>query len=311
MFSLYSLSKLSDEKQFSDKNDTKNKLYTTMVSIPSRSIRSISSLKYYLFTIRQYKTNTEKILKMEQLILKATLSKKDEHYSNSLLLVRLNPKEKYSICIYYYQMNSSTQIPDLFLCQDIIHDHLKHSVHGLLFVLTQYSIIFGILIVLQGLFSMRKRRLAHIVRQHLINKTQKLRSTLSSVSLIRQSFSSMDATNQHQQHMTMNGYINHHENKLEKRIILSPAIILNEPSPINTNTFDEDEPFLKLTTNKNHVQFFCSIDETSDDNESNDFQIDRIYQEPYGDRSDALLSMAHILDTNKPWSKHNHDTVPI
>jgi hypothetical protein len=319
IFSLYSLSKLSNEKAFSDKNDNKKNLYSTMVSIPSRSIDSIYSLKYYLFTIRQYKTNKEIVLKMEQLILKTTPLKKDEHFSNSLLLIRLNPKEKYSICIYYYQMNISTQISDLFICQHIRHDHLKHSVHGLLFVLTQYSIILGILIVLQGLFSMRKRRLAHIIHQHLINKTQRLRSTLSSVSLVRQSFSSIDATTEHQ-HNTINSHINYKENKLKKRIISSPAIVLSEPSTTlsnnnnnNTKNLDENEPFLKLMSNKNHVHFFFGLEEGSDDNESNDFQndtkvnpqISSTHNEPYGDRSDALLSMAHILDTNKPWSKHN------
>jgi predicted RND superfamily exporter protein len=140
---------------------------------------------------------------------------------------------------------------------------------------------------------MRKRRLAHIVHQHLINKTQRLRSTLSSVSLVRQSFSSIDTTTE-QQHKTISGRVHHQENKLKKRIISSP-----------------DEPFLKLISNKNHVHFFFGLDEGSDDNESNTSlnpQIRTTHNEPYSDRSDALLSMAHILDTNKPWSKHNHHT---
>jgi hypothetical protein len=294
-----------------------------MVSIPSRSIHSIHSLKYFLFTIRQYKTNTEKILKMEQLILKTTPSRKDEHFSNSLLLIRLNPIEKYSVCIYYYQVNSSTEMPDLFLCQDIRHDHLKDPVHGLFFILTQYSIILGILIVLQGLFSMRKRRLTHIIHQHFINKTQKLRSTLSSVSLVRQSFSSMDAITEQQQHNIMNDHRTHQENKLTKRIISSPAIVLSESSIPSSTTItsnpDENEPFLRLTSNKNHVHFFFTLDEGSDDSESNDSQNDPTLNstvsstnnEPYADRSDSLLSMAHILDINKPWSKHNHHTIPV
>jgi hypothetical protein len=184
-------------------------------------------------------------------------------------------------------------MPDLFICQDIIHDHSKHPVHGLVFVLTQYSIILGILIVLQGLFSMRKRRIAHIIHQHLINKTQRIRSTLSSVSLVRQSFSSMDAAQ-------------NHENELKKRITSSPAIILSdESSPKNLPKHsDENEPFLKLLSNKNHVHFFCSFDEGSDDSESNDIPTLNPSIEPYSDQSDALSSMAHILDSSKPWSKH-------
>jgi hypothetical protein len=285
-----------------------------MVSIPSRSIQTIYSLKYYLFTIRQYKTNTKKVLEIQQLLLKKTPLRNYEHFSNSLLLVRLNPKEKYSICIYYYQRNSSTQMPDLFICQDIMHDHLKPSVHGLLFVLTQYSVILGILIILQGLFSMRKRRLAHIVHQHLINKRRRSQSTVSSVSLVRQSFSSMDGTTEQKNHIMNGGLVNHEDNRLKKRIISSPAIILSDSSvPLHngTNSLDEDEPFLKLTSTKNHVHFLLGLDEGSDDNESEDNQIDTKLNEPYGDRSDALLSMAHILDTNKPWLKHNHHIMPV
>jgi hypothetical protein len=317
VFSLFSISKLSNEKNSSNKNIKKINLFPNMISIPSRSIQSIYSLKYFLFTIRQYKTNTEKVIqKIEPLILKTTPLRNYEHFSNSLLLSRLNPKERYSICIYYYQNNSSIEMPNFIICQDLMHDHLKHSVHGLLFILTQYSIILGILIVLQGLYSMKKRRLAHIVHQRLMDKAQRLCSRLSSVSLIRQSCSSMDATLE-QQTNAINGHINHEENKLKKRIISSPAIVLNEPSII-VNNGDEHEPFLKLSSAKNHVHFVLGLDGGFDDNESEDILSDTTlnlrspptHSEPYDDRSDAFLSMAHILDTNKPWSKYNNPTIP-
>ena len=228
---------------------------------------------------------------MTQLVLKGV-----DHFSNSLKLFRLNPKEKYSICIYYYQVNISTQMPDLFICQDITHNSSKHSVHGLLFILTQYSIILGLLIVLEGLFSMRKRRLAHIVHQHLLNKGERLCSRLSSVSLVRQSFSSIDA-------------IMEQETKPNKRITSSPAIILREPLNNIINHSDENEPFLTLIPNKNHVHFQLDLDEGSDDNQSDTTLTPQ--SEPYGDRANALLSMAHILDTNKPWSKYNQQTSPL
>ncbi|CAF1038183.1 unnamed protein product [Rotaria sp. Silwood1] len=327
VFSLFSISKLSNEKPFSDKHyDHKINLFPTILSIQARSLQSIYSLKYFLFTIRQYKTNIEKVLPMEHLILKTVPSGTDEFFSNSLLVLRLNPKEKYSICIYYYQMNISTQMPDILICQDIMHDHLEHSVHGLLFVLTQYSIIIGLLIVLQGLFTVRKRRLAHIVHQHLINKAQRLRSTLSSVSLVRQSVNLTDTTTE-QKNTTVNGHVNQEKSKLKKRITSSPAIVLSEPSIPSissnktNNNSDENEPFLRLTNGKNHVHFLLGLDEESDNDDDddniananenipNDITINppmtSIHTEPYGDRSDALSSMAHILDTNKPWSKQS------
>jgi hypothetical protein len=325
-FALFSISKSTNEKKFPDENKTKKvNTFPTMVSIPSRSIDSIHSLKYFLFTIRQYKTNTEIVLEIKQLFLKNTTLRDYEHFSNSLQLVRLNPKEKYSICIYYYQVNNTIQMPDLLICQDIINDHLKHSVHGLLFILTQYSIIIAMLIVLQGLFSMRKRRLAHIIHQHFINKTQRIRSTLSSVSLIRQSFSSMDTTTTEQQNHTRNSHVVHYEsmkyeeNKLKKRIISSPAIILTESSmssDADGSVLDENDPFIKLTSNKNHVHFLLGLDEGSGDDDDSeesvtDLQVPTSYREPYSDRADALLSMAHILDTNKPWCKHSHHSDPI
>lgn len=292
VFSLFALSKPSDQQKFSDRNQ--RKLSTTMVSLPSHSLHSLHLLKYHLFTIRQHKTNTIISLQMHQLFPKTSPLRREEHFSNSLLLIRLNPKEKYSVCIYYYQTNISIARPDLFICQDIMHDHLKHPVHGLFFILTQYSIILGILVILQGLFSMRKRSIPQIIHQHLVDKTQRIRSTLSSVSLIRQSFSSMDAPIEPPVASGQETNIEH-ENHLKKRFTSSPAIILNQRST------DEQEPFLKLNTNKNHVHFFFGLDEGSDDNESSDIPL-----EPYSDRPDALSSMAHILESNKPWSKHSH-----
>ena len=314
----FSLFLFSNETNSSiNTNQDKINKYPHMVSIPLRSNHSIYSLKYFLFIIRHYKTNTEKLLNMEQLTPKRSLLRDYNHFSNSLRLLRLNAKEKYSVCIYYYQVNSSTQMPDLFICQDIMHDHSKHLTHGLLFVLTQYSIILGLLIVLQGLYSMRKRRFAHIVHQHLLNKTQRIRSTLSSVSLVRHSFCSMDGAIEHKH--TMNGHIDHGENKLHKRIISSPAIVLSNPSVPLHNSSDENEPFLKLTSSKNHVHFLLGLDEGSDDNDSGDIQADLsinqkipfAQSEPYSDQPDALLYMAHILDTNKPWCKHNPHTIPV
>ena len=295
IFSLFSLSKPPDKPTLFHHHHHPIKLSSNMISLPSRSLHSIQLLKYYLFTIRQHKTNTHKILQMDQLIPKISSTSKEEYFSNSLLLCRLNPKEKYSVCIYYYRTNLSMAMPDLFICQDIMHDHLKHSSHGIFFILTQYSIILGILVILQGLFSMRKRRITQILHQHFVNKTQRIRSTLSSVSLIQQSFSSMDTATEPQQHDESK---TDQENQLKKRFVSSPAIISNQPSTIPS--IDEHEPFLKLNTNKNHVHFFFGLDEPSDDNESNDANF-----EPYSDRLDALSSMAHILESNKPWSKHH------
>jgi hypothetical protein len=124
----------------------------------------------------------------------------------------------------------------------------------------------------------------------------------------------MDGTTEQKNHIMNGGLVNHEDNRLKKRIISSPAIILSDSSvPLHngTNSFDEDEPFLKLTSTKNHVHFLLGLDEGSDDYQSEDIQIDTTLNEPYRDRSDALLSMAHILDTNKPWSKHNHHTIPV
>ena len=145
-----------------------------MTTMPSRSLKSITLLQYFLFIIRPYNKNREIILKMEKLNIKNTTSIKYNHFSNSLRLTALNHNEKYSICICYYQTNSSTKIPDLLLCQDIINDYSKFSQlkpdakHGLVFITTQYSIIIALLVVLQSVFTIRKRRVAHIIGQHCI-----------------------------------------------------------------------------------------------------------------------------------------------
>ncbi|CAF4926625.1 unnamed protein product [Rotaria sp. Silwood1] len=323
VFSLFSLATVTHEKKFSNTTDNKINRFPMMLSLTTRTFQSIYSLKFFRFTVQEYKTNTT-VLPMKQLILESTASGNDKYFSNSLLLLRLNPKEKYVICIFYYQLNVSTQMPDLFMCLNIMHDHLNDSAHGLIFVLTQYSIILGLLIVLQVLFILRKRRLAHIVHQHLINTTQRLRSTLSSVSLVRQSMNLMDIITEQKTTRT-NGHVNQEMNKLKKRIIPSPGIVISEPTIESNNienSSNENEPFLKLTTGKTHVHFLLGLNEESDDNNGgdDDDDDDKGYEkiandktfiplilptlmEPYDDQSDAFSSMAHILDINKPWSK--------
>ncbi|CAF3140599.1 unnamed protein product [Rotaria socialis] len=316
VFSLFSLSESINEKRKSYLNDNRVKLYPTMLSVPSRTIQSIFLLKYFRFTIRQYKTDMKKVLPIEPLMIKPPPPSIGEFYSNKLILRRLNPKETYSICIYYYQSNVSIQMPDLFICQDLLHDHSKAPERGVIFILTQYSIIIGFLVILQTLFSIKKRRLAHILHQHLVNKAQKLRSTLSSVSLVRQSLNLSD-TIADQKHIRTNGHVYPEKNILKKRIISSPAIVLNEPSiPLNKsiNNPDENEPFLKLATGKNHVHFLLGLDEESENDDDNETTPDDItlnpplasrLSEPYGDNCDAILSMAHILESNKPWSRQS------
>ena len=340
-FDLFSLpqSLLPKSKNSTDLNDNKFTLVASMVTFPSRSIKSIFALQYFLFIIRPYKSNKEIILKMERLHLKESPSTKYSHYSNSLRLTSLHHKEKYTVCICYYRNNISTQTPALILCQDIINDYSKFShlrtnpTHGLLFITTQYSIIIALLALLQGTLTLRKRRIAHIIGQHIATTAHSIRTTLSSVSLVRQSFSSLDAAGEQQHHHhhhhhhnhAHNGQATHREPPIKeeggahKRIISSPAIIISEPvTPLHhgASSSDEIEPFLPRIASKNHVHFLLGPGEGSDDDEHEENPLDstsdvttttNINREPYGDQSDALLCMAHILDTNKPWSRHSHD----
>jgi len=338
-FDLFSIPTSSIENnKNSEINKRKLNLLATMTTIPSRSLKSITLLQYFLFIIRPYNKNREIILKLERLNLKNITSSKYSHFSNSLRLTALNHNEKYSVCICYYQTNSSTKTPDLFLCQDIINDyskfgHLKADPkHGLVFITTQYSIIIALLIVLQSVFTMRKRRVAQILGRLVTDKAHSIRTTLSSVSLGRQSFSSLDAAAEHQQHAT-NGHAMQHEptipeeGKFKKRIISSPAIVISEPSvPMNdgATSSDETEPFLKRIPSKNHVHFLLGpgegSDEDDDHHENEDVNANTLsnsqtssssHREPYNDQANALLSMAHILDTNKPWSRHSQQTSPV
>ena len=339
-FDLYSLpqSLIESNKYWSETSENKFTLVASMVTLPSRSVKSIFALEYFLFIIRPYRSNKEIIMKMDKLHLKDSPSKNYSHYSNSLRLTALNHKEKYTVCICYYQTNISTQTPALILCQDIINDHTKFSnlrtnpTHGLLFIATQYSIILFLLALLQGTLTIRKRRIAQIIGQHLSTTAHNIRTTLSSVSLVRQSFSSLDAAaeqqhHHHHHHHAHNGHATPREPPIEeeggggihKRIISSPAIIISEPTtPLHHGAIssDESEPFLPRVASKNHVHFLLGPGEGSDDEEHEDIPLDStsnitttttINREPYGDQSDALLSMAHILDTNKPWSRHSHD----
>jgi len=324
----------------------KHNLLATMTTAPSRALKSIALLQYHRYIIRPYNKNREIILKLERLILKNITSKRYHHFSNSLRLTELNHHEKYSICICYFQNNNTLKTPDLILCQDIINDYSKYSdlradgKHGLVFITTQYSIIIALLIVLQSVFSMRKRRVAEYIGQIVSNKAQSIRSTLSSVSLVRQSFSSLDAANEQQQQQAASSHQTHSTDSttkgeetgktsgFKKRIISSPAIVVSDQQMIpldqGANSSDENEPFLKRIPSKNHVHFLLGPGEGSDEDnaidEDDENKIDDCNsspqsassrREPYDDQQDALLSMAHILDTNKPWSRHTDQTSPV
>ena len=334
-FDLYSLpSSLIENNKYSDFNENKLNLLATMASMPSRSLKSIASLEYFLFIIRPYRSIKEIILKLEKLHVKDTLSEQYHHFSNTLKLTALNQKEKYTVCICYYQTNVSTKTPDLILCQDVINDYSKFATlrtdpkHGLLFITTQYSIIIALLVVLQSAFTIRKKRLAQIIGQHLSHTAHSIRTTLSSVSLVRQSLSSLDAATADQHHHPINGHgamhheptIDEEESSCQTRTQSYPAIVISEPSSAmnnGANSSDETEPFLKHTANKNHVHFRLGPGEGSDeDDEERTHEENRTdstshptttssNREPYDDNADAILSMAHILDTNKPWSRHS------
>jgi len=328
-FDIYSLPKsLIEVNKHSESTENKESLLATMMTMPSKAVKSIFSLEYFLFIIRPYASNKEIIMKMEKLHVKETNSSKFGFYSNSLRLTALNPKEKYSICICYYRTNTSTEAPDLLLCQDIINDYGKFSDlrtdprHGLVFITTQYSIIIALLAFLQGTYTIRKRRFAQVIRQHLANKAHSIRTTLSSVSLVRQSFSSLDAAEQQQQQQhTTNGQTIQHEPTIveeetsngKSTFLPSPAIVISDSTSTNqygAQSSDENEPFLRRIPSKNHVHFLLGPGEGSEDDNTDDEHehIPMSSNEPYQDQSDALLSMAHILDTNKPWSRHDHDS---
>ncbi|CAF3477452.1 unnamed protein product [Rotaria socialis] len=364
-FDLYSLPKsLMDNNIRTESKKSKTNLLATMTTMPSSSLKSLYSLEYFLFIIRPHNQNREIVLKMAKLNSRNTTSRPYPHFANSLRLTSLNHHEKYSVCIYYYKNNVSMKFPDLLLCQDIINDyakfaHLKADAkHGLVFIGTQYSIIIGLLVVLQSVYSMRKRRITEYISQHLTTTAHSIRSTLSSVSLVRQSFSSLDvvAEQQHNQHTTNTQNSQHEtktdeEGKLKRRLPSAQFTIQNSQHEIKTdegknkkrspsvqfNTInqlspptsdgatssDETEPFLKRVSSKNHVHFLLGPGEGSDDdddihqhdgnetNKNSNSQSASDSTEPYGNQADALLSMAHILDTNKPWSRHNQNTSPV
>lgn len=321
----------------------KYNVLATMTTAPSRTMKSITLLRYYRFIIRPYNKNRDIILKLEKLILRNSTSKRYHHFSSGLRLTELNHHEKYSICICYFQNNISLKTPDLILCQDIINDYSKYSnlrtdaKHGLVFITTQYSIIIALLIVLQSVYSMRKRRFTQYIGQIVANKAQSIRSTLSSVSLVRQSFSSLDAAAEQQHAMSTHAPLNDSTIKEEetgktggfkKRIISSPAIVVSQQqtntSDHGAHSSDENEPFLKRIPSKNHVHFLLGPGEGSDEDEAIDEDDENKHDDsnssphsassrrgPYDDQQDALLSMAHILDTNKPWSRHTHQTSPV
>ena len=296
-----------------------HRLPTTAVTA-NHSLSSIHSLHYLLFTFRSYNPKNETVLPMEPLVFEGSRARQEKHFINALSVGGLDPKkkERYTFCIYYYQRNISIEWPDLSICQDVINDHTMythsqaHSKSDLVFISTQYSIIITILVVLQTLLSMHKRHIAHVVQQHLINKAHRFRSSFSSISLVRQSVSSADILTPHE--LDCRGE-NH---QFSAGIVSSPIMLQSNASilsAVGTASSEENEPFIKLAANKNHVQFLLGEEEESDDtDEADGTQLDPkalADSGPYGDRSDAMQSIAHILDNDKPWCKYKRPSISV
>jgi hypothetical protein len=98
-------------------------------------------------------------------------------------------------------------------------------------------------------------------------------------------------------------------------VISEPSVAISQ----DATSSDETEPFLKRVLSKNHVHFLLGPGEGSDEdddghgNENPDAntQMTTLHREPYDDQANALFCMAHILDTNKPWSRHSDHTSPV
>lgn len=316
-------------------DDDSSNIVASMVTKPSQTLNSISSLNYSLFSIRSHLIEKEVFLPLAKPHRMEDPTSNTTYLSNSLRLSALNHHEKYTICIFYFQENISLADPELVLCQDIINDYSKFSnlkadlKHGLLFITTQYSIIIVLLVILQTSYTSRKRHWTRTVRQQLTTTANTIRTTLSSVSIGRQSFSSFD----HGEHHATNGHATTREPTIDEEDLVvsqevsikSPSIIISETNSSNQrgagSICEENQPFLRKVPSKNHVHFLLGPGEGSDDEMDQDMSFDQnrrdsqsgstrrtsFQAEPYGDQTDALLSMAHILDTNKPWSRHNND----
>ena len=329
-FALFSVASPVNLNRRPSRNRHRAHSLPTAATFLSRPLESIYALHYFLFTIRQYRTNTEKILEIEQLIRKNASSNNGEHFSNSLNLAHLNAKEKYSVCICYYQKNESIAMPAIHLCQDVINDYAKYvhaktdPKYGLLFVGTQYSIILGLLVLFQTLFSMQKRRVAHILHQHLINKAHRFRTSISSISLVRHSISSVDTTPTEQHQPTNHGHHKmHRESKRngDTQLGKAPTLAscprgLGRSSTLPSDAihrWGEVEPLIKATPCRNHVQFSLNLDEglngSIDIDLASTLSVEHVAHEPYSDGSDALRSMVHILDVDKPWSRFRQHAV--
>lgn len=324
--------------QFSLSKTDKNTQRNQTESFPIASTRIVTSpasvpmerLNYFQLKITTNEFNDTDISEMNTTRSEDEMNKSNDSLDISVTISGLKKRETYSICIQYYEKNYSNHEPIFYLCQEIINDYEQYvhgksvTNYGPMFILRQYTIIFIFLITLQILFYLHERQAADVVHRHLINRAQRFRSSFSSINLVRNSISStvvtaVDETNQFSstrdsvssetQHFTINPMS-------VNKISYSNSAALSKVDCFNRCS--SHEPILKTVGNKNHVQFLLGENEEaedSDDNETN--KISPVHmttnhspsQEPYRDRSDALLSMAHILDMDKPWHKYKRQSI--
>jgi len=216
---------------------------------------------------------------------------------------------RHIVCLLLYR-SKLTIDPKYIFCQDIVFNFHKYGTHDIdsddhgntfVFLLTQYSIVIGILCILQIVYSVRKRRLirnfyekANALRIHMMEHHHHPQENKSTTDLDNPTYAL--------EYLIYNLNRNALSN-FDERYMPTP----DTNDLVNRSKFDNHLKIPSRLKKQSIKPLFgrhrslITTNNKNSDAEEDIFDESDFDTRPYEEQSSSVKSLSHILEENKPW----------
>ena len=258
----------------------------------------LESIVVTRFLVRHVRTN-----------LVRTYDQADENVNSTLTLyLRHMNHGRHMVCLLLYRSKLMRR-PKYIFCQDIIYNFQKYGHHDtdvdeygntFLFLLTQYSIVLGMLCIFQLVYAARKRRFLPVV-YHKANALRNLLSEHYRRTHGHRPSKDIDSSTHALEYLIYN---------LNRNALCNIDQMYRDAGNVSDDSTNDSPPpaydkYLKIprrvsrtsvTPYLRHRRLSVAIDPTEEIFDENDFDTGS-----YEDQSVSYKSVCHILEENKPW----------
>lgn len=238
-----------------------------------------------------------------------TFDKPHENINSTLTLYLQHMNQgRHIVCLLLYRSKLMLR-PKYVFCQDIVYNFQKYGHQDMdfdeyrntfVFLLTQYSIVLGILCILQLVYSARKRRLLRLV-YHKANALRSLMSEHYRRTHIHRSSTDINSPSHALEYLIYN--LNRNALCNIDQMYRDTTNVCDDSS--NNSPRPEYNKYLKIprrlsrtsiTPYFRHRRLSVAIDPSDEIFDENDFDT-----RSCEDQSASYKSVSHILEENKPW----------